>query len=122
MTKILCNLSDANDIINEEREFWITDVLDALKIPDEVFEASSIDDFRFLMEERGIEVQLSTTGEVNVYRKEWYDGTSEENSGWLPSTDEHLVAQWKTPTRTKKLDENKEVYYEITLNEWSIGG
>lgn len=121
MTVILCNLSDANKVINEEREYWISDVLDTLEIPDAVFDATDIDDFRARMEEQGVEVQLSTTGDVDVYRKEWFKGSSEESSGWLPPTEEHLVGQWREPKRIKKIDKtDKSVYYEIHLNEWSI--
>ena len=116
---ILGNLSDAVKTIEEERLFWTNDVLDALGIPEEAFEVDSIDEYRNNLDELGIEVELSTNGLVNIYKKEWHQGLSEEDSGWLPAEKEHLVAQWKEPTRIQKID-GKDVYYEIHLNEWSI--
>lgn len=115
---ILCNLSDANYIIEEERFYWISDVLDALSVPEEVYDSKTIDEFRDKMDDFGIEVELSTDGSVKVYKKQWYED-GEENVGWLPATKDHLVAQWNEPTRVKRV-EGKEVYYEIHLNEWSI--
>lgn len=116
---ILCNLSDANNVVNEERMYWIFEVLEDLGVPDSVFEATDIRDFRYDMEELGIEVDLCSNGDVNVYKKHWFEGPTEETSGWLPPTDIHLVAQWKEPKYIRK-KEGKEVYYEIHLNEWSI--
>ncbi|KKL28686.1 hypothetical protein LCGC14_2372650 [marine sediment metagenome] len=116
---ILCNLSDANKIINEERLYWVNEVLDALSVPEETYDVSTIDEYRANMDELGIEVELRTSGDVDVYKKEWHEGETEESSGWLPPTKEHLVAQWREPTRIRKV-EGKDVYYELHLNEWSI--
>lgn len=116
---ILCNLSDARKSIEEERLYWVSDVLDALGVPDEVFGATDIRDFRYDMEGFGIEVELCADGCVNVYKKQWHEGKTEEDSDWLPPTEDHLVAQWKEPTYVKKIEGN-EVYYELHINEWSI--
>lgn len=116
---ILCNLSDAKQSVEEERLFWISGVLDALGVLEEVADATDIRDFRYDMETFGIEIELNTDGAVSVYKKQWYEGKTEEESDWLPVTKEHLVAQWKEPTYIKKV-EGKDVYYEIHLNEWSI--
>lgn len=116
---ILCNLADAKKVIDEERLYWASEVLEALGVPDETFEVSDIRDFRYDMETIGIEVELHSNGNVDVYKKQWHDGPTEEQSGWLPVTKEHLVAQWKTPVRVRKI-EGKDVFYEIHLNEWSI--
>lgn len=116
---ILCNLSDSRKSIEEERLYWISDVLDALGVPDEVFDATDIRDFRYDMEGFGIEIELCTDGCVNVYKKQWHEGRTEKDSDWLPATEDHLVAQWKEPTYIKKVEGN-EVYYELHINEWSI--
>ena len=116
---ILCNLSDANKITEELRFEWINDILDALEIPDEVFDASDINDYRAEMEELGINIVLYATGEVVVYKKVWIDGETEEASGWLPPKEEHIVAKWENPTRVRRIEGN-ETYYELHLNEWSI--
>ena len=115
---ILCNLSDANNIILEARSEWINNVFDILNIPDEVFNVNDIRSYRMNMEELGIEVILDSNGEVNVYRKVWHDDGF--NAGWLPVTDKDLVAQWKTPERIMRTDDGKNVYYEIHLKSWSI--
>ncbi len=116
---ILCNISDAKKFIDEERLYWISEVLEALGVPDEVFEASDIRDFRYDMETMGIEVELHSNGNVDVYKKQWHEGMTEEQSDWLPATKEHLVAQWKEPAYIRKI-EGKDVHYEIHLEEWSI--
>lgn len=116
---ILCNLSDIRQLINEERQYWLFDLLDALGVPDEVYDAGSIDEYRESMDELGIEIILKTSGDVDVYKKQWYEEDNEENCGWLPVTKDHLVGQWKEPKRIRKVD-GKEVYYEVHLNEWSI--
>lgn len=116
---ILCNISDANIIIEEEKMRWIYEILEALRVPEEVYNCKNIDEYREKMEEMGIEVILVTNGNVNVYKKAWHEGPTPEQCGWLPATNEHLVAQWKEPEYVMKL-EGKDAYYEIHLNEWSI--
>jgi hypothetical protein len=114
---ILCNLSDANSIIDEERLYWVFDVLDYIGIPEEVYESKTIDEFRHSMDQYGIDVELSTNGEVRIYKKEWFNGKLV--SDWLPATDDQLIGHWKEPTRIIKIN-GREYYYEIHLNEWSI--
>jgi hypothetical protein len=116
---ILCNLSDANKVVAEARIDWIYDVLEALEVSPEVLDFADIRDFRYDMDMLGIEVELISNGDINVYKKQWHEGDSEETSGWLPVTDDHLVAQWKTPTYVRRID-GKDMYYEVHLNEWSI--
>lgn len=117
---ILCNISDANSSIEEARLYWTYEVLTALGVPDEIlFETKDIRDFRYKMEGLGIEVVLKNNEEVDIFKKQWREGVSEEYSGWLEPTEEHLVAQWKKPDRVRKV-EGKDVYYEIHLNKWSM--
>lgn len=120
---ILCNLSDANETIKEARDEWIIEVLLALGVPEETIELGfddiGRDDFIYEMNEIGISVELYSNGEVDVYKKVWINGPTEESSGWLPPTKQHLVAQWKIPERIRKIEGN-EVYYELHLREWSI--
>jgi hypothetical protein len=115
---ILCNISDAKKTIDEERLHWIFDVLEALGVPDEVFDVADIRDYRYNMEEFGIEVESHSNGNIDVYKKQWYDGPNEQ-SGWLPAQKEHLVAQWKEPYYVRRI-EGRNAYYEIHINEWSI--
>jgi hypothetical protein len=119
MSIILCNLSDANKIIDDERSRWVSEVLNALEIPDEVYDFKTIEEFRISMNEFGVDIILGTNGDVDIYKKQWHAGETEEKSGWLPITKDHLVAQWKEPERIRKVD-GKGVYYEIHFKEWSI--
>jgi len=120
---ILCNLSDAQEVIEEARDEWIVSVLLALDVPEEFVEMGfsgldDYDDFQLAMSEMGIEIELLSNGEVNVYKQVWLDGPE---SGWLPSKPEHLVAQWNTPERVKRVNpERTEVYYEIHTKAWSL--
>lgn len=119
---ILCDLSDARKIVEEEKLYWAFKVLENLGVTDEVYDVDNIDDFRYNMDELGIEVEYVTDGTVNIYKKHWFDGGNDSMSGWLPAKKEHLVAQWKEPTYVKRVDRvNRSAYYEIYLNEWSIG-
>jgi len=115
---ILCNISDAVSVVNEARHDWIIGVLDALNVQKDIYNSQNIDRYREKMEELGVEVELSTAGDVNIYKKTWREGRVPEESGWLPATENNLIAQWKEPTYTKRID-GKETYYEIGLNEWS---
>lgn len=116
---ILCNISDAVKVVDEAREEWTRTVLISLGVPENILNFSDIREYRHDMDELGIEVELITDGDVNIYKKQWHNGVDESTSGWLPTTKDHLVAQWKTPTYVRKVD-GKEVYYEIQLNEWSV--
>lgn len=117
---ILCNISDANNIIKEERENWIYNVLVMLNVTEEILDSvPNVDKYRYHMYELGIEVELQSNGNIDIYKKQPYMDQAGEITDWLPPTKDHLVAQWKEPTRVKKV-EGKNVYYEIHLNEWSI--
>ena len=123
---ILCNLSDASEVADEARDEWIVNVLLSLGVSEELVEMGFSDgkdyeEFRYSMNEAGIDVELLSNGEVNVYKKVWLDGHTEDDSGWLPPTSDHLVAQWKNPERVKRISKDKsEVYYELHLREWSV--
>jgi len=122
---VLCNLSDANKVVQEERFFWLVDVLISIGIPEEVI-SKDIRKFRGDMEQMGIEIIQNSSGNIDIYRKRWHKGDTEEGSGWLPAKEENLVAQWKEPKRIMRVEypdgkkiKTKGVYYEIQLNEWS---
>jgi len=118
---VLCNLSDAPQVIKEEKHLWIRNVLMGLGLSEEMLDNSSkdVDKYRHLMGEEGIEIETNSNGDVNIYKMQWHEGTTESTSDWLPPVKEHLVGQWKEPTYIKKID-GKDVYYELHLNEWSI--
>lgn len=113
---ILCNLSDANTIIAEERTNWINDVFDALNIPDEVFDVDDINHYRANMNELGIDIVLYANGEVDVFKKAWHEEGN--NAGWLTPTKQHLVAQWKTPEKIMRVEGDGRLHYEIYLKSW----
>lgn len=123
---ILCDLSNAIEVTEEARDEWIIDVLLALGISEELIEMGFSDgddyeEFKFSMNEEGIDIELLSNGEVNIYKKVWIDGHTEEGSGWLPPTPDHLVAQWKNPERVRRISKDgNEVYYELHLREWSV--
>lgn len=120
---ILCNLSDANKITKEVRDGWVIEVLLALGVSEEIvelgFDDIGRDDYIYAMNELGISVELYSNGEVDIYKKVWIEGETEESSGWLTPTKQHMVAQWKNPERVRRIKGN-EVYYELHLEEWSI--
>jgi len=115
---LLCNLSDTNQVIDDFKTEWTTKLLLKLGVDASIM-SGPIQDFRYHMEEKGLEVELKSSGEVNIYKKVWHEDTNPEMCGWLPPTQNHLIAQWKEPTRTKRVD-GKEVYYEVELNYWSM--
>jgi hypothetical protein len=117
---ILCNLSDANDLIKEVRLDWTNSILLNLGVPESTLVSRDIKQLRHdISNNYGIEVDLLSDGTVNIYKKQWNNSPIEELQGWLPTKKEHLIAQWKEPKRIKKM-ENKKTYYEIHTNEWSF--
>ena len=114
---ILCNLSDANKIIDDERFNWICEVLLNLGVTEDVIMCENRDQFRAAMNEVGIDVDLTSDGDVKVYKKRWVTGNCEASSGWLGGSD-CLVAAWQKPKMIKVV-EGGEVYYKVELQEWS---
>jgi len=123
--KILCDLSDANDVISEAREEWIIEVLMALGVDEDIIEmgfsseGSDYDTYLHEMDQLGIDVDINSSGNVLVYKKVWLDGGDDELSGWLPVKKQHIVAQWSEPKRTRRID-GKNMYYEIRPVEWHV--
>jgi len=117
---ILCNISDANDVITEARNEWVVSVLLELGVTEEIVFLNDIREFRYNVSEGlGIEVELMSSGEVKIYKKRWHNGVNDNSQGWLPIKKDNLVAHWKQPARIRKVDGEK-VFYEIHLNEWSF--
>ena len=118
---ILCNISDANQLIIESREQWLAEILLGLGVSQEILNMAqtNIQEFRFQMEGLGVEVDLKTTGEVDVFKKIWHEDAAPEKCGWLPTNKSCLVAQWREPKKIRRV-EGKDVYYEIQLNNWSV--
>lgn len=116
---ILCNISDANKVVEEEKNFWIQDVLLGLGVSeDTIASAEDIDEYLYLMNQLGIEVEYKTTGEVLIYKKAMHRGPDGEEVDWLNPSEENLIAHWKSPTFVRKV-EGRDVYYEVHLNKWS---
>jgi len=122
---ILCDIADVNSVISEARNAWIIDVLLGLEVPEDVIEAGFSDsdnynNYVLYMNEIGVDVETDSSGCVYVYKKSWIDGHSEDMSGWLPPTKDHMVAHWKPPKQIRRISKDrKEVYYELHLEEWS---
>lgn len=116
---ILCNISDANIVVEEEKNYWVQDVLLSLGVPEGVIvSVHDIDEYLYQMHQYGIEVEYKTNGEVLIYKKAMYKSPEGEEIGWLNPTKDHLVAQWKPPRFVRKV-EGKDVFYEVHLNKWS---
>jgi len=116
---ILCNISDCKKVVDEARLDWTINILYYLGVPEEFLDfKNDIREFRNNMDKLGIEVDVIGGELVNIYKKRQYEDEY-GNSGWLPSKEQDLVAQWKEPVYIRKI-ENKKIYYEIHTNEWSI--
>lgn len=124
--KILCNLSDVNEVIKEAREEWIIEVLMSLGVSEQIIEmgfsssGNDYEEYLYNMEQVGIEVDLFADGVVIVYKKSWCEGEREELSGWLPAQKKHIVAKWEEPERVKRIDKDKSIYYEVNIKEWHL--
>lgn len=118
---ILCDRSDTNEIVEDERLQWIIEILIELGVDESIIENyDNIENYRYEMENMGIEIDYNiSSNAVNVYKKQWHDGASEEESGWFEPNEDHLIAQWNEPNYVKRI-KGSEVYYELHLNEWSI--
>ena len=116
---ILCNRSDANEIIAEARDEWIISVLIDLGVPENVIEEGFDDESVVAREEYinsmndlGLAIELYSNGEVDIFKRVWYTDERDEKQ---------IIAQWKTPERILKVD-GRDLYYEIHLNKWSTKG
>jgi hypothetical protein len=115
---ILCNISDANQILQEKCKEWVYNILELLKIPHEIIYCQNISMFRGGLSECGLHIETRLCGEeVDIYKLEWYDDGKKE--GWLPIDKKYLIAQWKRPKYIRRVD-GDDVYYELHLNEWSM--
>lgn len=115
---ILCNLSDANQILKNARREWTYDVLQKLGVPEEINETTDIFEFRGALSGLGIYIETKSGGEeIDIYKCRWTG--DEERGGWLPISKKYLVAQWKQPKFIRKIENNR-TYYELQLDEWSM--
>lgn len=121
---ILCDLSDANSIIKEIKNEWIVEVLSGLGIAEDIIElglSGNYEEYISAMNELGISIELFSGGEINIYKKVWFDGVSEDSSGWLPVSDKHLIAQWKRPEKIRRVENSTgKLHYEIHFKQWSV--
>jgi hypothetical protein len=115
---ILCNISDANQILQEKRKEWVYNILELLEVPQEIISCRNISQFRGGLSQLGLHVETKSGGEeVDIYKLEWYGDESRE--GWLPINSKYLIAQWKRPKYIRRV-EGEDVYYELQINEWSM--
>jgi hypothetical protein len=115
---LLCDISDANQILQNKRKEWVYNILEVLEIPEEIINCADTGQLRGGLNQFGIHIETLSGGEeINIYRQEWYG--DQDAGGWLPPKPKHLIAQWKRPKYIRKV-EGKNVYYELHLNEWSM--
>lgn len=98
---ILCNRGDEHEIIEEEKAFWIKDVLVAIGVDEEIVNKGGMD-LKFYLDSHEIDVwQNLENGGVEIHRKD------------------KLIAEWKYPRLVLKKD-GRNYFYEIKLNEWAL--
>jgi len=115
---ILCNLSDSVSILEQKRKEWVCDISQALGYGETDLDFNDVSSFRSELNRIGVHIELKSSGEeIDVYKCEWREDKNE--SGWLPISKKHLIAQWKKPKYIRKRDE-KGMYYELHINEWSM--
>ena len=114
---ILCNISDANQILKDKRKEWVYNLLELLEIPPEIINCTNVFQLRGELGQYGLHVETKSGGEeIDVYKREWH---GDENGGWLPLDPKYLIAQWKRPKYVRRV-EDEDVYYELHLDEWSM--
>lgn len=124
--KILCNLSDANEVIIELRDQWTIEALLGLGVPEETIEAgysespSDYDRYLAEMNELGIDIDYNEkTHEVNIYKKALVKDPITGETDWAEPGKEHLVGQFKIK-KTRYREADGSLYYEIEPEEWSF--
>jgi len=101
-TIVLADRGDENKVIEEEKEEWIINVLEALGINRELLSGNYINQ----ISSHGIEVWNNYDGSVDIFR---FDGQDNKK----------IVGQWRVPTMVLKKETLSKWYYEIHLNEWA---
>lgn len=115
---ILCNISDANKILQEKRKEWVYNILELLEIPSEITNCPNVFRFRGGLGQYGLYIETKSGGEeIDVYKREWRG--DQETGDWLPLASKYLIAQWKRPKYIRRV-EGEDIYYELHLNEWSM--
>lgn len=97
---VLADRGDEQNVIEEERQEWLSEVLLALDVPVDAFKLD-IDDMRRYLASIEIEVWDNSDGTLDVYKGE------------------DIVAQWKEPRMVLIKETPKKWYYEIHLNSWA---
>ena len=121
----LCDISKAKSTIDDIKAEWVEEVLSVLGVPDDIIKTDDIYYFRHIAGKMGIDVDHCSSGDIRIYKKKWHkvivinNGVEEDVGGWLLPEKEDLVGEWKEPIYIRKV-ENKKVYYELHLNQWSI--
>lgn len=96
---VLADKGDEQNVIEEEKEEWLHEVLQALGVPVKAFDLDS-NDFRQYLSNMNIEIWSNPEGELDIYQGET------------------IIAQWKTPKFVLVKDKPK-WFYEIHLNAWA---
>jgi len=102
MKPVLCNIEDYNEVVDNLRYEWISDVLLNLGIEEEhiLNPTPRITREHLLMNKVEL-YDSSSSGKVDIY------------------FDQELIAQWKDPKRIRIREKDGEEYYQIHLNCWS---
>lgn len=91
---ILANRGEESKIIEEEKDEWVGEILDALGIP----EVSNENAKEYLMS-YGIEIWRHADGKIDIYK------------------DDEIIAQWKNVEYV--LIKDKPSYYKIHIDAWA---
>jgi len=97
---VLADRGSEQEVIEEERQEWLTEVLLALGVPAKAFELEPNDIKNYLS---GIEIEVwdNVDGSLDVYKSD------------------DVVGQWKPPKLILIKETPKKWYYEIHINAWA---
>ena len=98
---VLADRGSEQNVIEEEKQEWLTEVLLAIGVPTEAFKLDPNEIIDYLA---SIEVEINRNegdGTLDIYKSD------------------DIVAQWKVPKLILIKETPKKWYYEIHINAWA---
>jgi hypothetical protein len=119
MTRILADVGNERQIIEEERQNWLRRVLIALGADENVISENTLEAKRHVSQ-LNLDVESHYDGSIDILRLELSFVKALEDNKEVPvETGRQLVAQWLPPSLIRIKEAPKD-YYIITLREWAL--
>jgi len=124
MAVILCDIGDEAEIIAEERQNWLSRVLVAFGMDEDMAARDTFESKQSLMM-LGLDVWRGSNGTIRIFRPEYATfEVPDEQEGSVREVDvernQKVVAEWHPPEIVRIREALGKEHYRITLKEWAL--